>query len=225
MTAEQSKSDALEADLENRLDELFGDDNAQMIADETVLASDERLADLKSSVLSIDWEITDDGLQQFASQISAARKNFKEDKIVLMFLQILGSLGDYIKSNRGRAHPKTFKTLTSVFSGLESVVSQPDMPELDKKRTLQVELKRYNDLRGLIQKKKAKTGGPGASAGGGAPSAGDAATTESTLAGRRVDAASGAAEAVTLEMLLKAIEDLKEFVRVEIEALRKEISR
>jgi hypothetical protein len=225
LTAEQSKSEALEADLENRLDELFGDDNAQMIADETVNASDERLADLKSSVLSIDWEITDDGLQQFASQISAARKNFKEDKIVLMFLQILGSLGDYIKSNRGRAHPKTFKTLTSVFYGLESVVSQPDMPEPDRKRTLQVELKRYNDLRGLIQKKKAKTGGADASAGGGAPAVGGAGTTESTPAGQRADAASAAAGAVTLEILLKAIDDLKEFVRVEIEALRKEISR
>jgi hypothetical protein len=225
LTAEQSKGEALEADLENRLDELFGDDNAQMIGDETINASDERLADLKSSVLSIDWEITDDGLQQFASQIGAARENFAEDKIVLMFLQILGSLGDYIKSKRGRAHPKTFKTLTAVFSGLESVVSQPDMPEMEKKKTLQVELKRYNDLRGLIQKRKADTVGPRASAADGAPEAGPAATTESTPAGQRAGAASVDAEAVTPAMLLKAINDLKEFVRVEIEALRKEISR
>ena len=138
MTADQSESNALEADLENRLDELFGDDNAEMFEDEAVVTSDERLAELKSSVLSIDWEITDEGLQQFTSQISSARDAFKEDKMVLMFLQILGSLGEYIKSNRGKAHPKTFKILTAVFAGLETVVNQPDMPEIEKKKTLQV---------------------------------------------------------------------------------------
>jgi hypothetical protein len=219
LTAEQSKSDALEADLENRLDELFGDQDAQMIEDQTVNACDERLADLKSSVLSIDWEITDEGLQQFAFQISSARDDFKQDRIVLMFLQILGSLGDYIKSNRGKAHPKTFRILTSVFSGLETVVSQPDMPEAEKKKTLQVELKRYNDLRGMIQKKKADTGVQKDSAGGGAPEAGLGAKAESA------SPVPGDGEAVTLEKLLAAIGDLKAFVHAEIEALRKEIAR
>ena len=225
MTADQSESNALEEDLENRLDELFGDDTAQMIEDEAVISSDGRLADLKSSVLSIDWEITDEGLQQFASQIDSTRDSFKDDKIVLMFLQILGSLGEYIKTNRGKAHPKTFKILTAVFSGLETVVVQPDMPEIEKKKTLQVELKRYNELRGLIQKNKAKSREARASVQAAAPETVPAQTVEATPSERPAASAPVAEEAVSMEKLLAAIEDLKDFVRSEIEALRKEIVR
>ena len=225
MTDDRNESNALEADLENRLDELFGDDNAQMVEAEAVNPSDERLSDLKSSVLSIDWEITDEGLQQFASQISATRDSFKDDKIVLMFLQILGSLGDYIKSNRGKAHPKTFKILTSVFSGLEMVVTQSDMTEIEKKKTLQVELKRYNELRGLIQKNKAKPKGSKATVRAVAVETGPTQAVQPTPEEAPVSKAPEAGEAVGMDQIMAAIEDLKEFVRTEIEALRKEIVR
>ena len=225
MTADRTESNTLEADLENRLDELFGDDNDQMIGAETVSPSDERLADLKSSVLSIDWEITDKGLQQFAYQISSTRDSFKDDKIVLMFLQILGSLGDYIKANRGKAHPKTFKILTSVFSGLETVVSQSDMPEIEKKKTLQIELKRYNELRGLIQKNKTKSKGAEASGKAEAAETAPIQTVQPTPEQAPVSKAPETVDAVNMERIMTAIEDLKEFVRTEIEALRKEIVR
>ena len=225
MTADRNESNALEADLENRLDELFGDDSAQMIEAEAVSHSDERLADLKSSVLSIDWEITDEGLQQFASQISSTRNSFKDNKIVLMFLQILGSLGDYIKSNRGKAHPKTFKILTSVFSGLETVVTQSDMSEIDKKKTLQVELKRYNELRGLIQKNKARPSGAKATVKVEPAETAPVQKAQPTPEQAPVSQTPEIADPVTLENVLTAIEDLKVFVRTEIEALRKEILR
>ncbi|MBT8371876.1 MAG: hypothetical protein KJO34_13000 [Deltaproteobacteria bacterium] len=223
MTGDQNESNFLDDELEDRLDELFGNENAQAQQVQTASPSDGPLDDLKSSVLSIDWEITDEGLQNFASKIKSARKSFSEDKIVTMFLQILGSLGEYIKSNRGNAHPKTFKILTSVFSGLEKVVTGADLTEIEKKKTLQVELKRYNELRGLIQKNKTKTKKASAT-----PVPSDAQQMETSPSPQPqgpVVREPATDDAISLQSLMAAIEDLKGFVQTEFEALRKELMR
>ena len=223
MTDDQTESNFLDNELENRLDELFGDDETRMADTPAVEPSDDRLKELKSSVLSIDWEISDEGLQHFASQIDATRSSFSDDKIVLMFLQILGALGDYIRSNRGKAHPKTFKILTAVFSALETVVCSPDMSEMEKKKALQIELKRYNELRGLIQKKKANADDQNAKSKGAAGQADQARRAPPGPSGGNDAAAPG--EPLTVRTLMTAVEELKAFVHDEIEALRKEMVR
>ena len=139
-----------------------------------------------------------------------------------MFLQILGSLGDYIKSNRGNSHPKTFKTLTSVFAGLEKVVSQTDMAEIEKKKVLQVELKRYNGLRGLIQQQKSKvkqttSDSAGENKAEQVAKSGSPQPQEPPVAGPPPDGQ------ISLQTLMAAIDDLKAFVQSELEALRKEL--
>ena len=113
------------------------------------------LAELKNMVLSIDWEITDEVLSGFLSQIDILKNIYKNEKIMLMFLQLLGSLGEYIKTNRGNAHPKTFKILNSVFSRLEDVALTEDMPELEKKKLLKTEMSKYKQLRKQVAQKKA----------------------------------------------------------------------
>jgi hypothetical protein len=121
-------------------DEIFELENA--VANETDAERtpvDYPLAELKNLVLSIDWEITDEVLSGFLSQIDGLKNGYKNDKIILMFLQLLGSLGEYIKTNRGKAHPKTFKILNSAFSRLEDVVQKEDMAESEKKKLLKAE--------------------------------------------------------------------------------------
>ena len=225
MTGDQNESNQLDAELEDRLDELFGNENAKAHENQTVVTSDGPLDELKSSVLSIDWEITDEGLQHFAQKINAARETYSDDKIVTIFLQILGSLGDYIKSNRGNAHPKTFKILTSVFAGLEQVVNGTEMSEIEKKKILQVELKRYNELRGLIQQNKAKAQTKEAAT---ATAPSDKASPESFPAphsqGIKTQEPS-TDDTISLQTLMTAIEDLKGFVQAELEALRKDLVR
>ena len=102
------------------------------------------------------------GLQQisvlvkFLQQIKDLKLTYKHDKIVLTFLQILNSLGDYIKTNRAKSHPKTFKILNSVFSSLDKVVLSRDMSEMDKKKILRIEMNRYKKLRTQISQSKAE---------------------------------------------------------------------
>ena len=117
--------------------------------------NDYPLAELKNLVLSIDWEITEEALTGFLSQIDNLKVTYKNKKIILTFLQLLGSLGVYIKTNRGNAHPKTFKILNSAFSRLEEVVLSENMAESEKKKLLHTEMDKYKQLRDQVSKKKA----------------------------------------------------------------------
>ena len=148
----QSKKKSASSDHEEILD--LADATLDEPDDERA-PDDYPLAELKNLVLSIDWEITDDALADFISQVNNLKVTYKNEKIVLMFLQLLGSLGVYIKTNRGNAHPKTFKILNSVFSRLEEVVRSEDMTEAQKKKILQTEMNRYKQLRHQVSKKKA----------------------------------------------------------------------
>jgi len=153
--ADSKDVDTLSNELENRLDDLFGENNSGLPdADEKEAATHYPLAELKNLILSIDWEITDDILAKFIQQISDLKLTYKHDKIVLTFLQILNSLGDYIKTNRAKSHPKTFKILNSVFSSLDKVVLSREMPETAKKKILRAEMNRYKELRTQISQGK-----------------------------------------------------------------------
>ena len=153
---ESKNIDTLSSELESRLDDLFGENDASLPDDQNgALKEHYPLAELKNLILSIDWEITDEVLDNFLQQIKDLRLTYEHDKIVTAFLQILNSLGNYIKINRAKAHPRTFKILNSVFSSLDRVVLSGDMPDLTKKKILRVEMNRYQELRDQIAKSKA----------------------------------------------------------------------
>ena len=151
----QNDEDSLSAELESRLDDLFGEDDKFSegpVANN--LTEDYELGELKNLVLSIDWEITDEVMQKFIHQVKELKSTYKDDKINLTFLQILGSLGEYIKTNRGNAHPKTFKILNSIFSQFDDVVLSKNMPQNEKKRILHAEMNKYKALREQISHAK-----------------------------------------------------------------------
>ncbi|MGD9262682.1 MAG: hypothetical protein PVG44_19730, partial [Desulfobacterales bacterium] len=153
--ADSKDVDTLSTELENRLDDLFGEDEDMMEdSQEDSQAQSYPLSELKNLVLSIDWEITDELLQRFLQQLEDLKLTYEHDKIVLTFLQILSSLGEYIKTNRGNAHPKTFKILNSVFSRLDKVVREEDLTEAGKKQLLRLEMSRYKKLREQVVRDK-----------------------------------------------------------------------
>ncbi len=167
--ASSDESSALKAD-DATVDENKSPDKQPATADDEIFELEEMLAnekgaertpddyplvELKNMVLSIDWEITDEVLSDFLSQVNDLKNTYKNEKIILMFLQLLSSLGEYIKTNRGNAHPKTFKILNSVFSRLEDVVQNEDMAESEKKKLLKAEMNKYKQLRKQVAQKKA----------------------------------------------------------------------
>ena len=235
--ARQDDEDSLSEELENRLDDLFGEDDKFTegpITDDS--QQNYALSELKNLVLSIDWEITDEVMQKFIGQIRDLKTTYKDDKINLTFLQILGSLGEYIKTNRGKAHPKTFKILNSVFSQFDEVVLNDDMQDREKKKILRAEMNKYKVLREQITKDKAakKKKKPAVAAepaisseeaaspqiAAASPSNDEMASGELQKSARRptVD------DKVFAEQIAHAVEDIKRFIQAELKVLREELN-
>jgi hypothetical protein len=208
-----SKFDTLSAELESRLDELFREDvppavpAPPAVSATPAMTPDNPLGELKKTVLSIDWEITPETLDSFQDHIRLLKEVFQRDKIISMFLQILGSLGQYVKTSRGNVHPGTFMVLNSVFARLEEIVTSPDMPASVRKKLLQAEMTGYQELRDKILKRRASV----------QPSPTGRATAPTPAA----TLAPGAA--VPPETLAHAIEELKAFIRSELNTLKEEL--
>lgn len=149
--AQQTRDDTFAEEVEDRLENLFGDEepseNVQKEADEV---ADSPLRELKTIVLSIEWEITDEAMTRFVEQIASLQDTFKDDKIVLVFLQLLGSIGEYIRINLGKSHPQAFKILNSLFNQLDKVVNSTELSEDERKKILSVELSNYKSLKGKL---------------------------------------------------------------------------
>lgn len=229
--ARQNDEDTLSEELENRLDDLFGEDDKFSegpITDDS--AQDYPLSELKNLVLSIDWEITDEVLQKFISQIRELKAYYQDDKINLTFLQILGSLGEYIKTNRGKAHPKTFKILNSVFSQFDEVVLNQDMQEIEKKKILRAEMNKYKVLREQITqdkaaKKKKKPSKAAVPVKRKQKEAVAAPLVEKASSGPAAPAQRTARDdSDYAEQIANAVEDIKRFIQAELKALREELN-
>ena len=220
---EPNDADNLTPELEGRLDDLFDEHNASLPDNGDRDGSKfYPLAELKNLILSIDWEITDEVLEKLLQQIQDLNMTYGHDKTVLSFLQILDALGGYIKKNRAKAHPKTFKTLNSVFASLDKVVLSKDMAETEKKKILSIEMNQYNELRIQIAQSKAektknklKSQEPKSTAPESCFETPNAAKEDlpNTEPGR----------VTTTEAMAKAVEEIKQYIHAEIEALRTEI--
>ncbi len=197
------------------------------------VSDDYPLAELKNLVLSIDWEITEEALAGFLSQVDSLKATYKNQKIILTFLQLLGSLGVYIKTNRGNAHPKTFKILNSVFARLEEVVLSANMAESKKKKLLRVEMDKYKQLRNQVSKKKAAKVIPKEVIS--APKEIESLIKaplqkEAARSGRKVSEKSAKKSLATdsgapqsLANLAEAVAELKEFIHSELNTLKQEL--
>jgi len=231
--ADSKDVDTLSSELENRLDDLFGDNNlAPADAEDNDIAAHYPLAELKNIILSIDWEITDDVLGKLLRQIKDLKLIYKHDKIVLTFLQILNSLGGYIQTNRAKSHPKTFKILNSVFSSLDKVVLSREMPETAKKKILRAEMNRYKELRIQISQGKTvaqpKPKAKPAQADKPEVSEPSVQPSEIEISGTPVLEPEQEPDVVTLrgpsvETLAEAVDNIKKYIHDEISALKKEI--
>ena len=195
-------------------------------ADNENVPDDYPLAELKNLVLSIDWEITEETLAGLLSEIESLKKTYKNEKIISMFLQLLASLGQYIRTNRGDAHPKTFKILNSVFSRLEEVILTENMTAANKKKLLRAEMQKYKQLRQKVSKKKAATvGRQKAQAAAKAKPRARATIDQEDKLQDQVIHADGLQASPSLESLTEAINELKQFIHTELNALKQELKK
>jgi len=151
--AQQRDEDNFRSQVEDRLDHLFRED-APEAAEEPVGLVEHPLKNLKAVLLSIDWEITDSTMDSLLNEIKNVEYVYSEDKIILTFLQLLGSIGRYVKSNKGRAHPDATRVINSVYEALERVALTEAMPRPEKEKLLLEEVAKFRKLKEQVVLRK-----------------------------------------------------------------------
>lgn len=105
---------------------------------------------LKSLILSIDWEITDEVLLQFNEELLDLRDIWAGEKINLIYVQALEKISKYIYHKKAESHPSAIKLLLTLYHNLEKIVSTPDLSQAEKNATLLEDVKRFEGLKKII---------------------------------------------------------------------------
>ncbi len=201
----QNTDDALVNEIDERLDDLFAEDKTPKKADgESSDIKEYPLKELKAVILSIDWEITDDAMKRLADQIVGLKKRYKDDRIVFMLIQLLGSIGEYIRINKGKSHPDSFKFLNSLFKKIDKVVRTKDLSESEKKKILSVEVNKYKVLKGKLSSGKNV-----------AQKEKDVKPVVKTKAEKT--------DVLPIELFTDAMDQIRQLIRAEFKALREEL--
>ena len=225
---QQRDEDNFRSQVEDRLDHLFQEDSPEA-TEEHVGLGEHPLKGLKAVLLSIDWEITDSTMDSLLNEIKNVEYVYSEDKIILTFLQLLGSIGRYIRANKGRAHPGATRVINSVYEALEKVALTEGMSRAEKEKMLLEEVARFKKLKGQVALRKVEKKEPAVSEvtppPGPAPeekaitAAESPAREEPQPESREVNFAGMSPH----EAFAYALEEIKNVIRAEFRALRAEI--
>lgn len=106
---------------------------------------------LKSLVLSIDWEITDDVLMEFNEELVDLKDVWAGEKINLVYVQALEKLSKYIYQKKAESHPSAIKLLLTLYHNLEKIVLSDDLSDTEKKAILLEDVKRFENLKSHLK--------------------------------------------------------------------------
>jgi len=137
------------------LDHLFQEDSQEETKDRLGLG-EHPIKNLKAVLLSVDWEITDSTMDGLLNEIKNVEYVYAEDKIILTFLQLLGSIGRYVKANKGKAHPEATRVINSVYESLERAALSEGISRADKEKMLLSEVAKFKKLKELVVLRKAE---------------------------------------------------------------------
>lgn len=196
-------NDTFAFDLDNRLDDFFSDSSASQpkphAEDILPISPDNPLEDLKSTVLAIDWEITEAAMQSLQDQVDTLLPRFEADKATRTLLKIIKSLGKYINAHKSNAHPDAIMQVMSTYSALENVVTDKGL-SVDAKNDILVEaVRQFKRLQADVTGSK---------------------TARAAVPGR--PRSSGQSD---MAAVLAAIEALKTQVIAELDAIRTELAQ
>jgi len=140
-------------DLTRFLDEDFDTDDVDLF--EFTTEEDSPLTELKSIVLSLDWEITDDTLQDLADEIEHLKglEMFQADKVSQVYLQGLSKIGHYIQSEGAYAHPNSIKLLLTLYYDFEKILSSETITGSEITALLKADVRKFKILQYQIAQK------------------------------------------------------------------------
>ncbi|PIE56954.1 MAG: hypothetical protein CSA34_01245 [Desulfobulbus propionicus] len=137
-------------DLTLFADENFDTDDVDLF--EFTGEDDSPLTRLKSIILSLDWEINDETLQELAEEVVYLQESMQGDKIAKLYLQGLEKIGRYLRSEGAYAHPNSIKLLLTFFYDFEKLSSSDDLTDDDITLILKQDVRKFKILQYQISK-------------------------------------------------------------------------
>lgn len=134
-----------------------GIDSVTKWMDEGIPANVLKMDVLKSLVLSIEWEITDQTMQKFSEETEMLKGAYKDDNIMPALLELLDILGKYIREKKAEAHPNAISLLISVCESLEIIMIFPELSEEEQRKRLEAVVSKYKQLKADLSGKMEET--------------------------------------------------------------------
>ena len=155
--AEQLLEDQYDVDLTGEAGEYDASQEIDAVdLFEYVGDEDSPIARLKSLVLSIDWEITDDILEQFITELLELKSAWAEDEVKQVYVQGLEKIAKYIYKEKANANPNAIKLLLTFYRDLEKIVTTESMDYEEKQQILLEDVKKFEFLKKQIFKESQK---------------------------------------------------------------------
>lgn len=110
------------------------------------------LTRLKSIILSLDWEINDEILQELADELVNLETMWQGDKVAEVYLQGLAKIGNYIRTKGAYAHPNSIKLLLTFFYNFEKIISSPNITGDQITQLLKGDVRKFKILQYQITK-------------------------------------------------------------------------
>lgn len=145
---DKSAKSKLVSDLENRLDDFFGEEISAAAPTQEAQYTIEKL---KSTVLSIDWEITDECLNELIAEAENLLPHFEDDLITHALLRMLRALARYIRKRKAQSHQDAIKRVMSVFASFETLAKDKQMDEQQKRKIVAKEIQAFKKLKELVE--------------------------------------------------------------------------
>lgn len=198
---DKSVKSKLANDIENRLDDFFTGSNTET----TPQAAQYSLENLKSAILSIDWEITDECLKDLINESDALLPHFEKEPITHALLRMLRALGRYIQKRKAQSHQDAIKRVMSVFSSLETLINNQQLSDAQKKELVSKEIIAFKKLKEQVESQRSIK----------------------TPSGRVVDQSKGLSDiaaAMNNKQFKQVINAVEEKINTEVKALKKQLA-
>jgi pilus assembly protein FimV len=144
-------------DLTQFADESFDTEEVDLF--EFTDDDDSPLLRLKSIVLSLDWDITEEILKELNEELANLRAMWKDDKVAQIYLQGMENVGKYMREEGAYAHPNAIKLLLTLYHNYEKIISSPNISGESITTMLKADIRKFKVLQYQISTLKNAQGG------------------------------------------------------------------
>ncbi|CAK8715712.1 MAG: hypothetical protein CDV28_11422 [Candidatus Electronema aureum] len=143
-------------DLTQFADESFDTEEVDLF--EFTDDEDSPLLRLKSIVLSLDWDITEEILTELNDELANLRSMWKDDKVAQIYLQGMENVGRYMQAEGAYAHPNAIKLLLTLYHNYEKIISSPNISGDSITAMLKADIRKFKVLQFQISTLKKTQG-------------------------------------------------------------------